>query len=96
MNLFETLRQLKTIQPDPTFSEISRRAVLASTPIEPLSSRRIFVRFLAATESFILAGALIFIIAGGLSTTDFAPRFSSIDPTALHAEAQESIRKSSF
>jgi hypothetical protein len=88
MNLFETLRQLKTIQPDQTFSEISRRAVLASTPTEPLSSRRIFVRFLAATGSFILAGALIFIIAGGLSTTDFAPQFSSIDPTALHAEAQ--------
>lgn len=88
MNLLETLRQLKTIQPDQTFSENSRRAILAFTPKESLSSRRILIRFLAATGSFVLAGALIFIIAGGLSTTSLAPQFSSIDPAALRAEAQ--------
>lgn len=88
MNLLETLRQLKTIQPDQAFSENSRRAILAFAPKEPLSSHRILVRFLAATGSFVLAGALIFIIAGGLSTTNLAPQFSSIDPTALRAEAQ--------
>jgi hypothetical protein len=88
MNLLETLKQLKAIQPDPTFSENSRRSILAFIPTEPISSRRILVRFLAATGSFVLAGALIFIIAGGLSTTNLAPQFSSIDPTALHAEAQ--------
>jgi hypothetical protein len=88
MNLLETLQQLKTIKPDPAFSDNSRRAVLASVPTEPFSSRYLFARFLAATGSLVLAGALIFIIAGGLSTTNLAPQFSSIDPTALHAEAQ--------
>jgi hypothetical protein len=88
MNLLEVLQELKKIQPNPTFTENSRRAVLASTPTEPLSSRRIFARFIAATGSLVLAGALIFIISGGLSATNLAPQFSSIDPTALHAEAQ--------
>ena len=88
MNLLETLQNLKKIQPDPTFSENSRRAVLASLPMEPLSPRRIFARSLAAAGSLVLAGALIFIIAGGLSATNLAPQFSSIDPTALRAEAQ--------
>ena len=88
MNLLETLGKLKTIQPDQNFSENSRRAVLASIPFEPISSRRIFARFVAATGSLVLAGALIFIIAGGLSTTDLAPQFSSIDLTSLRAEAQ--------
>lgn len=88
MNLFETLRELKKIEPDPIFSENSRRVVLAHTPTEPLLPRRIFARLFAATGALVLAGILIFIIAGGLSTTKLAPQFSSIDPTALRAEAQ--------
>jgi hypothetical protein len=88
MNLLETLRELKKLQPDQTFSENSRRAILASIPTEPLSPRRFFARSLAAAGSLVLAGALVFIISGGLSATDLAPRFSSIDPTALRAEAQ--------
>lgn len=88
MDLLETLKKLKTIQPHPTFSETSRRAILASLPLEPLSPRRIFARVLAATGSLVLAGALVFVIAGGLSATKLSPQFSSIDPTALHAEAQ--------
>jgi hypothetical protein len=88
MNLFETLQELKKIQPDPIFSENSRRAILASSPLEPVSPRRIFIRSLAAAGSLVLAGALIFVIAGGLSATNLAPQFSSIDPTSLHAEAQ--------
>jgi hypothetical protein len=88
MNLLEILRELKTIQPNSTFSETSRRAILASIPPEPLSPRRIFARVLSVTGSLVLAGALIFIIAGGLSVTKLAPQFSSIDPTALRTEAQ--------
>lgn len=88
MNLLETLQELKNVQPDPAFSENSRRMVLMSTPKEPLSPRRIFARSLAVAGSLTMAGALIFIIAGGLSATNLAPQFSSIDPTALRAEAQ--------
>ncbi len=88
MNLFETLQELKKIQPDPAFSENSRRMVLMSTPKESLSPRRVFARSLAVAGSLVMAGALIFIIVGGLSATNLAPQFSSIDPTALRAEAQ--------
>jgi hypothetical protein len=88
MDLLKILQEFKKIRPSTTFSEISRRSVLATIPPEPISSRRIFARFIAATGSLVLAGALIFIIAGGLSATNLAPQFSSIDPDALHAEAQ--------
>lgn len=88
MNLFETLKQLKNIQPDQAFSENSRRDILTVAPKEVFSPRLIFARFVGVAGSLALAGALIFIIAGGLSATDLAPKFSSIDPSALRAEAQ--------
>jgi hypothetical protein len=88
MDIFETLKQLKAIEPDPTFRENSRRAVLASAQLEPSSPRHILARIFGAAGSLVLAGALIFIITGGLSKTRLAPQFSSIDPVALHAEAQ--------
>jgi hypothetical protein len=88
MDLFEILKQFKAIEPDPTFRENSRRAVLASAQLEPATPRRILARILGAAGSLVLAGALIFIITGGLSKTRLAPQFSSIDPIALHAEAQ--------
>jgi hypothetical protein len=88
MNLLETLKEFKKIQPDSDFSENSRRAILACTLNERLSPRRFFARSLAVAGSLVMAGALIFIIAGGLSATDLAPQFSSIDPAALRAEAQ--------
>ena len=88
MNLFEILQELKKIEPDPAFSENSRRMVLMSAPAERLSPRRILARSLAAAGSLAMAGALIFIIAGGLSATNLAPQFSSIDPMALRAEAE--------
>jgi hypothetical protein len=88
MNLLKTLQSLRTIQPDQAFSDKSRRDVLMSVPTELLLPRRIFTRFVGAAGSLVLAGILIFIIAGGLSATDLAPKFSSIDPVALRAEAQ--------
>ncbi len=88
MNLLETLQQLKTIESDQAFSERSRRDVLMSIPQEPFTPRRLFARFVGAAGSLALAGVLIFIIAGGLSATNLAPKFSSIDPVALRAEAQ--------
>ncbi len=88
MDLFETLKQLKKIEPDPTFRENSRRAVLASAQLESTTPHRVLARILGAAGSLVLAGALIFIITGGLSKTRLAPQFSSIDPVALRAEAQ--------
>ena len=88
MDLLEILQEFKKMRPSSAFTEISRRSILAVAPFEPISSRRIFARFVAATGSLVLAGALIFIIAGGLSATNLAPQFSSINPNALRAEAQ--------
>ena len=88
MNLFETLKEVKKIEPRKDFTENSRRVVLAHEPVNPFSPHRILTRAIAITSSVVLAGALIFIVAGGLSATKLAPRFSSINPTALHAEAQ--------
>jgi hypothetical protein len=88
MNLFETLKELKKINPDPAFSENSRRMVLMSAPTEQISPRRVLARSFAVAGSLVMAGALVFIIVGGLSATNLAPQFSSIDPTALRAEAQ--------
>ncbi len=88
MDLSKILKEIRNIEPDKNFSENSRRVVLAQLPAGPLSPRRIFARSIAVASSVALAGALIFIIAGGLSATKLAPKFSSIDPAALRAEAQ--------
>ena len=88
MDLSEILKEIRNIEPDKNFSENSRRVVLAQLPAGPLSPRRILARSIAVASSVALAGALIFIIAGGLSATKLAPKFSSIDPAALRAEAQ--------
>ena len=87
MNLFETLQELKKIQPDQTFSENSRRMILISAQKNVFLTRRIFT-IRCGRRIVVMAGALIFIITGGLSTTDLTPQFSSIDPAALRAEAQ--------
>ena len=88
MDLFDILKEFKKIQPEKNFTENSRRMILMHAPVERISARRFFARSVAVASSLVLAGALIFIIAGGLSMTKLAPKFSSIDPTALRAEAQ--------
>ncbi len=88
MDLFEILKEFKKMQPEKNFTENSRRTILMHAPAERLSARRFFARSIAVASSLVLAGALIFIVAGGLSMTKLAPKFSSIDPTALRAEAQ--------
>lgn len=90
MELFETLKQLKKIQPDPAWTENSRRAILASTPIERLSFRQIAMHVFETAGSLALAGVLILVIAGGFSGSGYlAPvHLSVVDPIALRAEAQ--------
>jgi hypothetical protein len=93
MILFETLQQLKKIRPDATFSENSKRAILATTRAEapapvwsiPFAIRRIIEGGVAVA----LTGFFILLITGALSGSPLAPvQYSAIDPQSLHAEAQ--------
>ncbi len=96
MNLFETLKQLKAIQPDPAFKENSRRTILATEPaprilpsLKSLSPRRLIFRLVETGAAVALTGFFILLLMGGLSGSKFAPvQYSSIDPTALKAEAK--------
>ena len=90
MDLLDTLKQFKRIEPDLSFAENSRRAILASAPFEKFSVRKIFTRVFETAGSLVLAGVLVFAIAGGFSGSKYLSpvSFSGIDPAALHAEAQ--------
>lgn len=93
MELFNTLKQFKKIKPDATHSAISKRAILAQTPIEP---RRVWGlrRSLAAIFETGFAVALtvffILIIIGKFpGQSSVSPvQLSVINPTTLKAEAQ--------
>jgi len=92
MNLFETLRQFKTIEPDSSFAEKSKRAILAYPQnIPPMTSPfRSVLQFIETGAAVTLAGFFIILITGVLSdSTSIAPvQYSVIDPAGLHAEAQ--------
>ena len=90
MNLEDSLKKLKNIQPDPTYTDYSRRAVLASAQPERLTVRNVFSHVFEAAGSLALVGLLIFAISGGFSGSKYLSpiQFSGIDPAALHAEAQ--------
>jgi hypothetical protein len=95
MDLFEILKQFKTIMPDGAFTEKSRRAILASLPLEKpgilgiFKAQRFVFRIVETGAALALAGFFIFLITGGLSGSSISPvRFSAIDPQMLHAEAQ--------
>jgi len=93
MNLFEEIKQLRTIEPDPGFVEKSKRMVLMSPQKEEssLGMRGIFV-FLHTMETgaaLVLVGFFILLVTGSFSGTKYlAPvQYSVIDPGGLHAEA---------
>lgn len=95
MDLLETLKQFKTIKPDETFTEKSKRAVLASFPLESpgimgiFKTQRFIFRMVETGAALALAGFFVFLITGGFSGSSISPvRFSAIDPQALRAEAQ--------
>ncbi len=89
MNLEENLKKLKNIHPDPTYTDYSRRAVLASAQLQELTPGKIVARIFETAGSLALVGVLIFAIAGGFSGSKYLSpiQFSSIDPASLHAEA---------
>lgn len=91
MNLLELLKQFKTIEPDPAFSEMSRRAVLAFPPAAPkrLTAWRMAIRLVETGAALALTGFFMLLLVGGLSGSKFAPvQYSAIDPNGLRAEAQ--------
>lgn len=93
MNLLEILKQFKTIEPDQTFSETSKRAIFAMNPQEPAASfwtaRRTFLRIVETGLAVTLTGFFVLLLTGGLGGTTFAPvQYSAIDPQGLRAEAQ--------
>ncbi|MDE2019201.1 MAG: hypothetical protein KGJ13_02520 [Patescibacteria group bacterium] len=90
MTLEENLKKLKNIQPDPTYTDYSRRAILASVQLQQITFGKIIGRILETAGSVALVGLMIFAITGGFSGSKYLSpvQFSGIDPSALHAEAQ--------
>ncbi len=92
MKLSDLISEFKRIEPDPQFSEHSKRAVLATVQA-PFAVRErgitIFFRALEAGVALVLAGFFIIIATGGLSGTTLDPvHYAVIDPSGLQAEAQ--------
>ena len=91
MTLFETLREFKKIAPDASFTEKSKRAVLATPQNVPaMSPFRGVLQFIETGAALVLAGFFMLLITGAFSgSTYIAPvQYSVIDPAGLHAEAQ--------
>jgi hypothetical protein len=92
MKLSDILEQFKNIEPDAQFSERSKRQILLSPQVAPLSMRGVFA-FLHVIETgaaVALAGFFILILTGSFSpTSSIVPiQYAVIDPQGLHAEAQ--------
>ena len=95
MDLFETLKQFKTIKPDEAFTEKSKRAILASSPLGApgivgiFKAQHFIFRIAETGIALAFAGLFIVLITGGFSGSAISPvRFSAIDVKTLRAEAQ--------
>src|ERR1700691_4074612 len=90
MNLFETLKEFKNVSPDPTFSETSKRVILATTPRERWSIGRVFAHVIETGIAVALTVFFILVIAGQFSNVPYVSptRFSVVNPETLSAEAQ--------
>lgn len=92
MNLFDILKQFKTIEPDAQFTAHSKAEIL----ISPRPTRRAvrgvyaFLHIIETSAAVVLAGLFILVLTGSFSGThSIAPiQYSVIDPEGLHAEAQ--------
>lgn len=92
MKLSDILKQFKNIEPDPRFTERSKREILLSPQASRPAMRGVFV-FLHVLETgaaVALAGFFILILTGSFApASSIAPiQYSVIDPQGLHAEAQ--------
>ena len=95
MDLFEILKQFKMITPDEAFTEKSKRAVLASSPLKKpgimgvFQAQHLIFRIVETGAALALAGLFVVLITGGFFGLTISPvRLSAIDPKTLRAEAQ--------
>ena len=92
MNLFDILKQFKTIEPDAQFTAHAKAEILMS----PRSRRRTlgavfsFLHVIETSAAVVLAGLFILVLTGSFSGShSIAPiQYSVIDPQGLHAEAE--------
>lgn len=93
MKISELFSQFKSINPDPHYSEKSKRVVLAfpreTTPIRERGVM-VFLRALETGVALVLAGFFILLATGSFSGNKYlAPvQYAVIDPSGLQAEAQ--------
>jgi hypothetical protein len=95
MNLFETLKQFKNIEPDSAYKEKSKRMVLATERVAVAPRRGLsFGRSIAAILETGIAVALsvffILVVSGRVTNAPYLSpaQFSVINPDTLQAEAQ--------
>ncbi len=89
MDLLNTLKKFKNIQPERGYAEKSRSLVLSVKREARFNVWNIALRNIELGATFALAGVLILLIVGGFSSWEgAAPLYiSNLDPAGLKAEA---------
>ena len=91
MELHDIFKNLKEIRPDADYARRSRHLVLSSKGeiSRPISARQFFSQITQTGPAFALAVVLLFLIAGGVSTSNYLSPITlrSLDPVSLRAEA---------
>ncbi len=92
MKISDLFAQFRRIEPDPHYTEHSRREVLTSPQRGPTMRAQglmVFFRTLESGVALVLAGFFIVLAMGGFSGTKLEPvQYAVIDPSGLQAEAQ--------
>src|SRR3989344_7136618 len=89
MDLLETLKQFKNIEPDRGFTKRSRSLILRERGALP-GFFSIFKNTLEVGASLALAGFMVFVILGGLASIRFFQQLeiTALDPVSIRAEAE--------
>ena len=89
MDLLETLKQFKNIEPDRGFTKRSRNLILREHGAMP-GFFSIFKNTLEVGASLALAGLMVFVILGGLASVRFFEplEIAALDPANIRAEAE--------
>ncbi len=92
MNLHETLKQFKQIEPNARYAATSKRAILATTPggmpVHGWNAQRTIWKIIESGAAVALTGFFILLIMGAFNGAPFVPQYTAIDTQALRAEAQ--------
>ncbi len=93
MEIKDFIKQLKSVEPDPSFAASSKRAILALLPAEPALRgvprfRATILKIIETGAAVALTGFFILLITGAFSDTGLVPQYGALNPNALQAEAQ--------